>query len=320
MSLAISVVVPTFHRDSSLAECLDRLLAQSFEPSRYEIIVADDGVSESTRRVVASHNRPGGPAVHYVPVVLTQGPAGARNSGWRRSRAPVIAFTDDDCQPDSDWLSAGWHAIRDADAVSGRTVVPLPDRPTDGERDTGGLADAPFITANCFCRRSALETIGGFDEQFTAAWREDSDLHFQLLRCGMKIIRAPAAVVVHPAFRGRWGVSLVKQRRGIFDPLLYRKHPDLYRRHIPPLPRWYYVAMLGLAMAAAGGVARQPMVTLSGASLWLMLTGRFVAQRLQGASAAVSHVLEMVVTSALIPPLSVYWRLRGALRYGAWYW
>ena len=47
--------------------------------------------------------------------------------------------------------------------------------------------------------------------------------------------------------------------------------------------------------------------------LWLALTAWFCARRLRGASWAPRHVAEMAVTSALVPPLSVYWRLRGAI-------
>jgi hypothetical protein len=42
------------------------------------------------------------------------------------------------------------------------------------------------------------------------------------------------------------------------------------------------------------------------------LTGAFMARRLRGTSRRPAHVAEMAVTSAVIPPLAVYWRLRGA--------
>jgi hypothetical protein len=45
------------------------------------------------------------------------------------------------------------------------------------------------------------------------------------------------------------------------------------------------------------------------------LTARFCARRLRHASIAPRHVIEMAVTSALIPPLSVFWRLFGALKF-----
>jgi len=51
----------------------------------------------------------------------------------------------------------------------------------------------------------------------------------------------------------------------------------------------------------------------SAAGAWALLTARFCARRLRRTSRAPRHVAEMVATSVLIPPLSVFWRL-----YGAW--
>src|SRR5436305_4136688 len=147
MNVTGSIVVPTFHRDAHLRRCLERLLEQSDAPA-YEIVVADDGPSESTRHVVESMQRVDGPLIRYLPVWKTQGPAGARNVGWRAASGEFIAFTDDDCLPESGWLAAGAAALAAADAAAGRTIVPLPERPTDFQRNLAGLATAEFITAN----------------------------------------------------------------------------------------------------------------------------------------------------------------------------
>ena len=72
-------------------------------------------------------------------------------------------------------------------------------------------------------------------------------------------------------------------------------------------------AVLALALAGAGCGRRR--WALGAAAVWLLLTQRFCARRLQGTSHAPGHVAEMIVTSALIPPLSVFWRLRGALKF-----
>src|SRR5262249_36180503 len=155
--------------------------------------------------------------------------------------------------PGPGWLAAGAGLCeRDPSlaAVAGRVVVPLPERPTDYERDAAGLEQGEFVTANCFCRRDALEAVGGCDERFAAAWREDSDLQFTLLARGARMTKAPDAVVVHPVRQAPWGVSLRQQRKVRFDALLYRKHPDLYRRRIRPWTPWDYYATVA-ALAAA---------------------------------------------------------------------
>jgi GT2 family glycosyltransferase len=321
VSLRASVVVPTYNRPDFLERCLLALANQTFAPGEYEVIVADDAASEETRNQVARISKRfgmTGPCLHYLPVRGTQGPAGARNAGWRVAQGDAIAFTDDDCCPQSTWLAAGVEAIEaGADAATGRVVVPLPTcRPTDYERDAAGLADAEFVTANCFCRRTALAAIGGFDARFTAAWREDSDLQFTLLEHGSHIATVPEAVVIHPVRPAPWGTSLKQQRKSQFNALLFKKHPDLYRKRIqssPPVN--YYAAVGSLAVLALGGAFRRPAVALGGAAMWTTITAAFCGRRLQGTSRQPSHVAEMVVTSAVIPALSVYWRVRGALRF-----
>jgi len=316
----ISVVVPTYRRPEMLERCLASLLTQDCDPARYEIIVCDDGPDDATRASVeriAHEYAANGPRIRYVPVTSTQGPAGARNAGWRISRAASIAFTDDDTQPEARWLSSGMNALSTgAAAVSGRIVVPLGARPTDYENDAAGLARAEFATANTFLKRSALERIGGFDARFTSAWREDSDLQFALVQAGFRIARADDAIVLHPVRPARWGVSLSQQKKSQFDALLYKKYPVLYKRRIrwaPPL--LYYaivIAVLVLLAATANGNAG---VAGSAAAAWLALTAWFCVQRLTHTSRTPSHVLEMASTSLLIPFLSIYWRIYGAFKF-----
>ncbi len=317
MTVRVSVVVPTYRRPDLLDRCLSALLAQDLDPAAYEVVIADDAAGEDTRRLVEKWSQLSRCALVYVPVTGTHGPAAARNAGWRRARGPVVAFTDDDCVPDRGWLRAGLAALKDGvAAVCGGVRMPLPRPPTDYERNEAGLETAEFVTANCFCRRDVLAEIGGFDERFTLAWREDSDLHFTLLERGYAVVRAPEALVVHPVRPGRWGISLRQQRKSEFNALLYKKHPGLYRRRIQPGPPLsYYAGVAALLLAGAAGLAGALWLALAGLAGWLVLTLAFCVRRLRGTAHTPGHVLEMLVTSALIPPLSVYWRLRGALRF-----
>lgn len=320
----VSVVVPTWRRPALLERCLESLVRQTLAPTRYEIVVCDDGPDDATRSLVeriADAHRARGLPVRYLPITATQGPAGARNAGWREARGEVIAFTDDDTIPDAHWLEAGLAAMADgACAAAGAIVVPLPEQPTDYEADASGLAYAEFATANVFVKRSALIAVDGFDERFTSAWREDSDLQFSLLSSGRCIAKAPEAVVVHPVRPARWGVSLSQQRKSAFEALLYRKHPVLYRQRIartPPIR--YYATVMAAAICIVGAALGAGMIAGLAALVWMGLTLRFLLLRMRGRSRAASHIAEMAVTSVLIPFLSIYWRLRGALRYRTWF-
>jgi GT2 family glycosyltransferase len=284
MSLRVSVVVPTCGRAELLERCLLALENQSLPREHYEIIVIDD-------------------------IKLRSGPAAARNRGWRQACAEIVAFTDDDTVPDRQWLERGLEAMREhVDAVSGRIVMPIPNEPTDYERDAQGLERSEFVTANCLVRKRVLERLGGFDENFRIAWREDSDLHFRLMQCGARLAHAPCAIVVHPVRPAPWGVSVRQQRKVMFDALLFRKHRRLYRERIRAHPRWDYYLIVGSLIAGVAGFA-------PALFLWLALTLRFFFQRLKGASKRPSHVAEMLATSVVIPPLAVFWRFAGALRY-----
>ena len=231
----------------------------------------------------------------------------------------MIAFTDDDTIPDPAWLRHGTAALLaepTASAAAGRIDVPLRPHPTDYERDAAGLAHAEFATANCFVRRVALERVGGFDERFTRAWREDADLMFALREHAGPIVDADAACIVHPVRPARWGASIGQQSKVYFDALLYKKHRATYRRHIRPVPPWhYYAAVLAALGALVCFAAGWPAPGVACAAAWAVLTAAFCVKRLRGTRLTPSHVAEMIVTSIAIPPVSLYWRMRGALHF-----
>jgi GT2 family glycosyltransferase len=324
-----TVVVPTYRRPELLARCLAALTLQDLAPGSYQIIVADDAASDATRaQVTRIHDH--GDRVRYAPVVGSRhGPAAARNVGWRAGEGWLVAFTDDDTVPDPDWLRtalARFTYARDpgeprVDAAFGRVVVPLPERPSDYELDAAGLEGAGFVTANCFVRRDVLESLNGFDEAFTAAWREDSDLYFRLLADRRNVVPLNDAIVLHPVRPAPWGISIAQQRKSSFDALLYRKHPQLFSAYVRPTrPLLYYVVAVALLVAVAGAVASNGALALTGVAAWLALTLSFAARRLRGTSRAPAHVAEMLVTSAVIPPLAVFWRAWGALQHRVLFW
>jgi hypothetical protein len=200
-----------------------------------------------------------------------------------------------------------------ASGVSGRVFMPLPEDSTDYELNAAGLATAKFVTANCFYLRSALEAVGGFDERFAMAWREDSDLWLTFIERSETLVSAEDAVVIHPLRPAPWGVSLSQQRKSEYNALLHKKHPRLYPQFVQPGPPRDYYAIVGSIVGCLLGIGlRRPGVTVASFAIWARLTAVFMARRLHGTSRRPAHIAEMAVTSALIPPLAVYWRIRGA--------
>jgi GT2 family glycosyltransferase len=313
MKPQVSVVVPTHGRPELLTRCIAALAEQTLPRSAYEVVVVSDGPDARTRAAIERSTCP----VRHIELPQQRGPAAARNAGWRAAAAEIIAFTDDDTVPAADWLAAGLAVLATGcDAVAGRIVMPISPEPTDYERDSAQLADAEFVTANCFVTAARLRAIDGFDERFTLAWREDSDLQFRLLASGVIVRRAPQAVVVHPVRPAPWGVSLSQQRKVLFDALLYKKHRTLYRQRIRRRPRFdYYATVAALGASVTALVLGAATVAAAAAAVWLALTARFSAQRLAGTRREWRHVGEVLVTSAAIPPLAVFWRVVGAVRF-----
>jgi GT2 family glycosyltransferase len=313
----ITVVIPTYRRPDLLARCLDAVLAQTLGPCRFDVVVVDDGASADTEAVVRQRQRAGAPAISYLSTGGREGPAVARNLGWHAARGTVIAFTDDDTVPDRAWLEAGLRAlVAPAVAAHGRIVVPTPDPPTDYERNTKGLEGAGFVTANCFVLKSALEQVNGFDERFRRAWREDADLYFSLMERAGPVVPAPDAIVVHPVRSARWGECLRQHANLVFDALLYKKHPALYRRRIRALPPIDYYWAVGATLAAAvAALAGAPRLALALGLLAAIPVAGLAARRLRGTSPRLDHRIEVILTSLAIPFVAVYWRLRGAVRF-----
>ncbi|QNA89859.1 glycosyltransferase [Massilia sp. Dwa41.01b] len=319
-TIRVSVVVPTCGRMDLLDRCLDALTRQTLAPGAYEVIVVDDEPNHNTLHLVAgwrARTLERGPRLVYLANAGTHGLAAARNLGWRAAQAPVVAFTGDDAVPSGAWLAEALDLFSDdVDVLCGGV-----DAPQSAARH-GAAPAQPSVTpptlclANCFCRKSVLEALDGFDERFSEACHDDADLHFRLLDVHARIVHAPQARVVQPVLPPRWGESLGQARRAVFDALLYKKHPHLYRAHIGAAPPWDdYLATAALLVTLGAFLFRHDAIAILAGLAWLGLTARLCRRRLHGHTRGATHVAEIVVTSALLPPLAVFWRLAGAIRY-----
>jgi glycosyltransferase involved in cell wall biosynthesis len=319
--MKISVVIPTYKRPQLLLRCIKALFQQKFPKEDYEIIVVSDGFDDETEESLMSFFNLPKPSFHYFPLPKKSGPAAARNVGWQFADSELIAFTDDDCIPDVNWLSELWNAYqankKSLIAFSGRTIVPLPSaNPTDYERNIAQLENAEFITANCACTKLALEKVGGLDEQFTMAWREDSDLQFKFIESSIPVVKVNGAIITHPVRKAPWGISIKEEKKGIFNALLYKKYPRLYKSKIQPNPPWHYYAIaLLIILFFVGLFQRSASLSLIAGTSWLSLTIWFALKRLSSTSHSIRHVMEMMFTSAIIPILSLYWRFYGSWKY-----
>ncbi|MEU1689966.1 glycosyltransferase [Micromonospora sp. NPDC005707] len=321
----ISVVVPTLGRPS-LAALLDALAGQLDELPGAELLLVDDRRDDTGELAV-----PGALAA-YTKVLTGRGagPAAARNLGWRAARGEWVVFLDDDVVPAPDWarrLRVDLAAAGGAGGVQGVVDVPLPAhrRPTDWERGTAGLADGRWITADMAYRRTALAAVGGFDERFPRAYREDAELAHRVRRAGWDLVRGRRRVT-HPVRpEGRW-VSLRTQRGNADDALLRRLYGSGWRAalDLPPgrRPRHVAVAAAGAVALAAAALTAAPLRSArarravgAGGGLatlaWAAGTVEFTRARVAPGPRTPGEATTMLVTSVLIPPLAVAHWVRG---------
>ncbi|WP_346095894.1 glycosyltransferase family 2 protein, partial [Streptomyces olivaceiscleroticus] len=221
--IAYAVVIPTLGRPC-LADCL-RALADAGRPWPDQVVLVDDRPEPGAPLPLEA----AGPLRDRVRTTATggRGPAAARNAGLAAVSTPWIVFLDDDVQVTSDWsrrLTADLEAtdVRTG-GVQGRLHVPLDSgrRPTDWERGTAGLEGAAWATADMAYRSAALRDVGGFDERFPRAFREDADLALRVMDAGWALRRGDR-VTHHPVRPADRWVSVRVQRGNADDALMRR--------------------------------------------------------------------------------------------------
>jgi histidinol-phosphate phosphatase family protein len=312
-----TIVVPTVGRPS--LSTLLRALAEQERAVEAPIVLVDDRPGEERLDV--------DPGLGLdVRVVRSGGggPARARNLGWRHARTEWVSFLDDDVVPTPGWygdLLEDLDAARMVGAVGSdaRVQVPLPcdRRPTDWERGTAGLESARWITADLSYRRSDLSRVGGFDERFRRAFREDADL---ALRLGADRGRVASGHrrITHPVRPADSWISVRQQAGNADDQLMTALHGRTWwhRAEAPVGRRSRHVATTAAGLAAAvAGLAGRRAIAMAAAGGWLAGTAGFAWARIAPGPRDRAEVTRMIATSVAIPPTATYHSLRGLLTY-----
>ena len=319
MSVALyDIVIPTIGR-SSLHELLASL-ASLIVPTRGRILMVDDRIDGAAPLAHAqrwwSDDDP-------VEILRSdgRGPAAARNVGWRAATAAWVVFLDDDVRVPDWWSIALERDLRgmptDVAGSQGQIRVPFPRdrRPTDWERNVAGLEHARWATADMAYRRTVLERVGGFDERFPRAYREDADLALRALETG-RIVQG-SRVIQHPVRPADRWVSVRLQRGNEDDALMSVLHGRGWREAAGALPgrRRRHAAVVGLAIfAAAAALAGWWRVSLAFGAAWAAVTAELTWARIAPGPRSRSEVSTMVVTSVVIPWVAIVHWVRGAIR------
>jgi GT2 family glycosyltransferase len=160
-----------------------------------------------------------------------RGPAAARNLGLKFSRGRIIAFTDDDCRAESDWLSNLLKPFSER-GVGGVTGKVEPTQPIDPlSVVVQNLSGESYLTGNMAFRRQILDQLGGFSERGPFASCEDYDLAYRVLEQGWKICFASSAVVHHAGQNMSRSAFVSRLSRAKYVMELFRQHPRVAKQH-----------------------------------------------------------------------------------------
>ncbi|MEE4310895.1 MAG: glycosyltransferase [candidate division KSB1 bacterium] len=206
-----SIIVPSYNRKSEIKDMLESFTRLDFPKDRYEIIIADDGSTDGTDRLVENYRKAGTIPLTYISQ-KNKGPGAARNFGMAHAKGEYFIFIDSDCTVSEKWLEAIDRHLQ----TSGADAFGGPDNCRD---DFPPLLKAinysmtSFITTggirghkkkklgkyyprsfNMGLKRSLYKQIGGF-----GGLRHGQDIEFsnRILRSGAKVVQIDDAVVYH---------------------------------------------------------------------------------------------------------------------------
>lgn len=202
----VTVIVPVFNDSERLKLCLDSLENQTYPQDLYEVIIIDNASEEDIKSI----------SINFAQTKFcyegSPGSYTARNKGISLATGEILAFTDSDCIPASDWIEKGVkHLLSTPNCglVAGRIDLFFqnPERPTPVEIFESIYLNFPQqeklqelqygMTANIFTFRHIFDDIGYFDSTLKSGG--DRQWGQRVFAAGYEQVYADDARVKHPA-------------------------------------------------------------------------------------------------------------------------
>lgn len=204
-----SVIVCSYNGSRWIGECLDALAAQRLPKDLYEVIVVDDGSTDSLSALVRPYEKryANFRLISYSP---NKGLSAARNIGWQNAKGGIIYYIDDDAVADPDWIErlASHYASENIAGVGGYprpyfekslyTIYDIARCKLEYGDNAEVLNDNNWGSGGCnmSLRRSVLDEVGGFDPRFRAV-ADDADINKRIAGKGYRLLCAADITVRH---------------------------------------------------------------------------------------------------------------------------
>lgn len=186
----VSVIICAKDSGKYIGKCVDSLLNQTFKD--FEIVIIDDRSCDYTKQIIEKYNDM---RIRYFKNEKYLGIAKSRNKGLAFSRGKYVFFTDADCIVSENWIEQGLKFLEDPDCVGVEGVIYYVSKeyePTFSDHICENKYGGNFMTGNMAYKKSAIESVGGFDTRYD--YHEDRDLALRILKRG-KIRFSPSMIV-----------------------------------------------------------------------------------------------------------------------------
>jgi len=263
---SISVIIPTRDRRDILSKVLASYAGQDILPRSFEVIVVDDGSTDGTGKIVEEFRTSSSFDLTCIRREAG-GPARARNAGIEKARGALLLFSGDDmiASPQLIKEHLKGHDEWPGSAILGRIdwhpsldVTPFMRYINTGfqfnfprvKTERMNVSYTYFYASNVSLAKSIIDDVGPFDEDFTDAAYEDTELGYRIWKRGIRTIYNEKALAYHyhPTDLATYIKRLLKTGRAAAT--FYLKHPEMEEylniRRIanPKFKRDFYDAVL----------------------------------------------------------------------------
>lgn len=221
---SVSIVIPVFNNSEFTDKCISKIIENTSDEYKYEIIIVDDNSTDNTLEIITSWQSKINNLQYYkLNENLKFGYA--CNYGATKSKGDILAFLNNDTEPQKNWLNFAIDRLlsnKEIGIVGCKLLYPdntiqhcgidffndvnpeykiwpmhryLNSEPTDPKVNI--VEEVPAVTgAALFIKKSLFNEVGKFDLSYKMYF-EDTDLCFKVRNKGFKIFYEPKSIIIH---------------------------------------------------------------------------------------------------------------------------